>query len=204
MTFGESDAPFYFSTFKYFNDACRTNICPRFSKGIGSSAKRDFATAFKEWKPLAELGDSGAQHNLGVMYFDGLRLPQDYKKAVRLYTIAVEQGHASAQFNLGVIYELGQGVLQDYREAVKWYTLAAEQGSGEAQGNLGAMYYNGKGVLADLVMAHMWLNIAAANGNELSAKNKKIVAENLTSEDISKAQAMARVCMNSNFGNCGF
>ncbi len=66
------------------------------------------------------------------------------------------------------------------------------------------MYYQGKGVLADYVIAHMWFNISAANGNALGAENREILAEEMTSEDISKAQAMARVCMNSNYAKCGY
>ena len=96
------------------------------------------------------------------------------------------------------------GVPQDDKEAVKWYRLAAEQGVTTAQLNLGAMYYNGQGVLADVVTAHMWFNIAAANGNEKGAENREIITKQMTSEDISKAQAMARACMNSNYEKCGY
>ena len=93
---------------------------------------------------------------------------------------------------------------QDYSEAAKWYTLAAEQGHASAQSNLGAMYYMGQGLLADFVLAHVWFNIGAANGSEPAAKNRELVAKTMTPEDISKAQIMARVCMNSNYENCGY
>ena len=49
------------------------------------------------------------------------------------------------------------------------------------------MYYNGHGVLYDFVLAHMWFNIAGANGNEMGAENRETIAEDMTSEDISKA-----------------
>ena len=68
-----------------------------------------------------------------------------------------------------------------------------------AQSNLGAMFYNGQRLLADVVIAHMWFNIAAANGNEKGSENKEKIAKQMTSEDISKAQAMATACMNSNY-----
>ena len=77
-------------------------------------------------------------------------------------------------------------------------------GHATAQSNLGAMYYNGQGVLADFVIAHMWFNIAAANGNEIGTENRDVVAKKMASEDISKAQAMARVCINSNYEKCGY
>ena len=54
-------------------------------------------------------------------------------------------------------------------------------------------YNNGHGVLADFVIAHMWYNIGAANGNETGAENIELIAKDMTSEYISKAEAMARV-----------
>ena len=175
-----------------------------FDKGVAAYNAGDFVMALKEFKPLAEDGDSAAQYNLGVMYTNGQGVPQDYKEAVKWYTLAAEQGTAEAQTNLGNIYFDGRGVPQDYKEAAKWYTLAAEQGIAKAQSNLGFMYDNGHGVLQDNVIAHMWYNIGAANGSENGGKNRDIIAKNMTSEDISKAQAMARQCMNSNYQNCGY
>jgi len=103
-----------------------------FNKGLAAAESGDFATALREWKPLAEKGDALAQFNLGLMYRKGEGVPQDYKTAVKWYTLAAEQGHADAQFTLGLMYALGQGVLQDYKTAVEWYTLAAEQGDADA------------------------------------------------------------------------
>ena len=96
----------------------------------------------------------------------------------------------------------GNGVLQDYKAAAKWYTLAAEQGVAEAQYNLGRMYAKGTGVIQDLIYAHMWLNIAASNGNEPAVENRKIVAENMTSSQIEKAQDLARECVSKNYRGC--
>ena len=92
----------------------------------------------------------------------------------------------------------------DYATALKEWTPLAEGGNNDARYNLGAMYYNGQGVLADFVVAHMWFNIAGANGNEIGADNREIIAKEMTSEDISKAEAMATVCMNSNYEKCGY
>ena len=84
-----------------------------------------------------EGGDKVAQCNLGLMYYNGNGLPQDYKEAVKWYTKAAEQGYADAQFNLALMYDNGQGVPKDYKEAVKWYTKSAEQGGGTLSTTLG-------------------------------------------------------------------
>ena len=61
-----------------------------FQKGLEAAKSGDFETAFKEWTPLAERGESDAQYNLGLMYENGWGVPQDYKEAVRLYTLAAD------------------------------------------------------------------------------------------------------------------
>ena len=38
-----------------------------FQKGYTAYTSGDYATALREWKPLAKQGDADAQHNLGVL-----------------------------------------------------------------------------------------------------------------------------------------
>ncbi len=38
-----------------------------FQAGMDAYNQGDYATAFKEWRPLAEQGDAAAQNNLGLM-----------------------------------------------------------------------------------------------------------------------------------------
>ena len=88
-----------------------------FQKGVTAYKSGDYATALREWTPVAEQGDAFAQYNLGVMYDKGLGVPQDYKTAVKWYSLAAEQGLAAAQYNLGFMYYNGKGVPQNYRSA---------------------------------------------------------------------------------------
>ena len=39
-----------------------------FQKGLEAYKRGDYATALREWLPLAKQGHAGAQYNLGVMY----------------------------------------------------------------------------------------------------------------------------------------
>ena len=173
-----------------------------FQKGMDAFDREDYATALREWKPLAEQGYALAQNNLGVMYEKGQGVSQNYKTAVKWYTLAAEQGYAFAQANLGKIYDKGEGVSQNYKTAVKWYTLAAEQGNPAAQFNLGQNYDKGEGVIQDYVRAHMWGNLGASNGNENGAKLRDLVAKKMTPADISKAQRLARECVKKNYKGC--
>ena len=105
-------------------------------KGVVAFMSGDYATALREWKPLAEQGHAKSQYNLGVMYAKEDGVPQDYKTAVKWYRLAAEQGNADAQYNLGIAYYKGQGVPQNHKTAVKWWKLAAKQGYVVAQSGL--------------------------------------------------------------------
>ena len=95
--------------------------------GLNAYTRQDYKEAVKLLRLSAERGNTLAQYNLGVMYTQGLGVPQDDNKAVKWYRLAAEQGHAEAQLIVGVMYSNGQGVPQDFKESVKWYSLSAEQ-----------------------------------------------------------------------------
>ncbi len=167
-------------------------------------------------------GDARAQSRLGNMYHYGEGVPQDDAEAVRWSRLAAEQGDAWAQYNLGVMYTGGEGVPQDDAEAVRWYRLAAEQGHADAQSELGVSYRIGEGVPQDYVQAHMWLNLAASRMTgeiqetavrvgdphdprpldkqirgrraalDLTNTYLRLVADELTPDDLSDAQRLAR------------
>ena len=74
-----------------------------FQKGLDAFNKKDYATALREWKPLAKQGGAAAQFNLGLMYSEGRGVPRDYKTAVKWYTRSAKQGNADAQNSLGLM-----------------------------------------------------------------------------------------------------
>ncbi len=83
----------------------------------------------KESKNLikaAEQGDEVAQYNLGVMYYLGDGIKQDYEKAFYWFQKAAEQNYAPAQYNLSVMYKNGEGIKQDYEKAFYWYKKSQE------------------------------------------------------------------------------
>ena len=104
-------------------------------KGAFAYQSGDYATALREWTPLAEQGDDFAQLSLGFMYEKGRGVPQDYKTAVKWYRLAAEQGDARAQFSLGAMYANGQGVIQDNVYAHMWSNIAASSGIENASNN---------------------------------------------------------------------
>ena len=75
--------------------------------GQGSYAANADLTEFLRVKKEAEHGDADAQYNLGLMYYNGQGIDQDYREAVKWYQKAAEQGNADAQNNLGLMYNKG-------------------------------------------------------------------------------------------------
>jgi TPR repeat protein len=151
-------------------------------KGAEAYQKGDYATALREWRPLAEQGNVNAQAILGYMYVFGQGVVEDDKEAVRWYRLAADQGHAKAQANLGYMYDFGQGVVEDDKEAVRWYRLAADQGHAKAQANLGNMYRFGKGVVEDHKVAVLWYRLAADQGHAKAQDSLGRVEKTLRSE----------------------
>jgi TPR repeat protein len=100
-----------------------------FQKGLDAYNKQDYATALREWTPLAEKGDARAQSNLGEMYYYGEGVSEDDKTAVKWYRLAAEQGYARAQNKLGLMYAKGQGVIKDNVYAHMWWNIAASSGN---------------------------------------------------------------------------
>ncbi len=107
-----------------------------------------------------------------------------------------DRGNAVAQATLGGMYATGIGVPQDDAEAVRWYRLAAEQGDAKAQLLMGIRYDNGQGLPQDYVQAHMWFNLAVSRltgeDREDSVRLRDLIADQLTPDDLSEAQRLAR------------
>jgi TPR repeat protein len=82
----------------YMALAVPTNAGP-FGDAVAAYESGDFATALRLWRPLAEQGDSTAQHNLGIMYVNGLSVEQDYAQAYMWLSLAVAAGAGSAREN---------------------------------------------------------------------------------------------------------
>lgn len=109
--------------------------------------------------------DLEAQFQMGMSFYHGKDVHQNYAEAVRFFRSAAEGGHSSAQAYLGLCYENGIGIPQDYPEAGKWFRRAANQGNAGGQCALGYQYHHGHGVPQDHAEAAKWFLKAADQGN---------------------------------------
>ena len=76
-----------------------------FQAGFDAYKHGDYATALKEWQPLATAGSARAQFNLGILHAKGQGVPKDLGKAMKWYRMAAERGYARAQAIVGLYFE---------------------------------------------------------------------------------------------------
>ncbi|MGB9990723.1 tetratricopeptide repeat protein [Pseudoduganella rhizocola] len=163
-----------------------------FAEGATAYNNKNYALAYKEIAPLARAGNTEAEHLLGLMYYMGRGVPQDYKQALNWHRKAALKGKADAQYVVGAMYYTGNAVIQDHKQAVTWFRKAAEQGHPEAQQVLGLMYrYHIGGMPQDNVIAYTLWNLAAAKGNANAAEQRSAVAKAMTPEQIEEGQALS-------------
>ncbi len=74
-----------------------------FQKGYNAYLKDDYATALREFRPLAKKNNWDAQYYLAVMYADGKGVPQDKIIGYMWASIAVLNGDTSSQVMKDVI-----------------------------------------------------------------------------------------------------
>ena|GEM_PF-6191800 len=89
----------------------------------------------------AKQGDAKAQSELGLLYYHGEGVPQDFKAAAQWHTKAANQGEARAQLRLGFMYLLGSGVTHDTKMACTWFIAAKTQEAEEEVAPIAHMAY---------------------------------------------------------------
>ncbi len=168
------------------------NAMAGFTEGATAYNAKNYALALQEVTPLAKSGHAEAQHLLGLMYYMGRGIKQDYKQAMFWHHKAALQGKADAQYIVGAMYYTGNGVPQDQKQSIVWFRRAAEQGHAEAQHALGLMYrYHVAGIPQDLVIAYMLWNLAAASGNASAIEQRAAVSKHMTQEQLEEGQALS-------------
>jgi uncharacterized protein len=90
----------------------------------------------------------------------------------------------------------------DFATALQVFNELAALGDSSAQYNLGMMYAFGQGVVQNNVYAHMWWGFAALSGDSDAASYRDFLAKDMSSEDISRAQELARKCVRKKYTGC--
>jgi uncharacterized protein len=124
-------------------------IAGDFEDGLKFYGDARYTEAREAFEKAAARGDARAQFQLGLIYFNGHGVVQNFQEAKSWYEKAATGGDTMAAYNLGLMYTNGEGVAKDYAKAAGWYAKAADHGDPRAQFNLGLLYANGWGVKRD-------------------------------------------------------
>jgi len=71
--------------------------------GLTAYKQRNYPEAVKIWTALSLQGDAEAQFNLGVLYKNGIGVPQDDNEAIIWLRKSSAQGHENARLILDMI-----------------------------------------------------------------------------------------------------
>lgn len=132
----------------------------------------------------ANAGDPLAQHELGLRYLVGERMPADTIEAAKWIRKAAEQKLTSAQYNYGILLINGWGVNWDPFEAYKNFLAAAEDGMPMAQYIVGLLHTDNLIVKRDLESAWLWLRKAHTAGYEPAYEVMKEIEKKISVEII--------------------
>lgn len=114
-----------------------------------------------QYQKLAKQHNPEAQYNLGVAYYLGIHIKQDYQKAFELFHLSAQQNYAPAYNNLGTMYQLGQATQKNTDKALELFHLSAQQNYSIAHFNISSMYIMGDGIEKNYTKAFEWFKTAA-------------------------------------------
>ena len=140
-----------------------------FDEGKQAYDKKDWLTAIKELRPLAERGDDRAMILLANMYAGGYGVVPSHEESLALYKrAAIEKSNPQAMDAVGAAYVSATGVDQNLATALEWFHRSAKLGD-----QMGAFFYASilvqgnktapNKIQPDPYAAYKWFKIAAAN-----------------------------------------
>lgn len=130
---------------------------------------------FKDYKVLAESGDTESQWILGRYFYSGVDVPQDLALSSYWFRKAAEKNFPDACYDLGTHYWHGVGVEKSHVHAAFWLLKAAYTAdsytAGKAQIALGDIYSSGDhGLEKDHLEAYAWYAIASRSSDQTVKK----------------------------------
>ncbi|MCK5310640.1 MAG: SEL1-like repeat protein [Desulfobacteraceae bacterium] len=126
--------------------------------------RKDYKSAFINYKKASELGIPEAQYYLANMYLEGKGSKKNTTEAIIWLGKSANGGFAPAQVSMGLHYQFGSGVSKDLSRAYKLFLRAAKAGAPEGQYFLAFFFATGQGTAKSNKKALKWFRIAKSNG----------------------------------------
>ena len=101
-----------------------------YANGYGE-VKPDNKAALECIRVAASLGSAIAQNNIGVFYWEGIAVEENYFEAMKWFRKAAKNGDAESEYNIGCMFLRGECMPRS--EGFKWIKKAAKKGHLEAK-----------------------------------------------------------------------
>lgn len=138
----------------------------------------DYEKAAEWCKKATAKGSVYAAEQLGLLYEQGLGVPQSYANAHINYMIAAEANDPLALYRMGYIYREGLYGPKNEEKAFKYFKKAADLGYEEAWFYVAYAYHVGAGTPQDYDQAIYWYTkaIETSNPEEVSMAKNNLAA----------------------------
>ena len=156
-----------------------------FQEGAAAYSNRDFATALRIWKPLAEQGNADAANRIGQLYRNGQGVPKDRKTAAKWYRLAAEEGHALGALNLAYEYFGGRGIKKNMISGYVWTLIALDSATHVVESK-----------------SHYNLRQYESIINKHVPRIKEGIKKELTLAQIAEAKKLAKECLSKKYKGC--
>lgn len=116
-------------------------------------------------------GAAHAQFALGNLYWNGLLVERNARKAVQLWQSSAALGYVPAEHEMGVLYLEGTAIQGDTAKGLQFLNRSAAMGFALSQSRLGQIYEEG----GDFAAAAAWYRKAADQDDEVGLCNLAVL-----------------------------
>ena len=116
----------------FFLLGLQTLFAAAVNDGFEQYKKGNNEQAIEIFKKACNEGASSGCYNLGLLYYNGTEVEQEYFKAAEAFSKACDDGHTKACYNLGIMYVEGKDLRKNNIKALELFTKACGMNLKEA------------------------------------------------------------------------
>lgn len=158
----------------------------------GTGVLQDYEEGAKLICASADVGDVNGAYNCASLLLEGKGVERDEATAYTWFKKASDLGHMGAKNEYANALIEGKFIEQDVKGAVELFQQTAANGNPVGLYALGQAFAAGLGVDQNLIKAHSYFNVAAALQHPQAAGARTALEQQMSTEDVRKAQQLAK------------
>ena len=192
----------YFVILIFFFLSTNFSKANELKRAYSASENGDYKTAIYFLSYYANMGNSKAQYNYGIMLKKGLGTKKDDNEAFNWIFLSAKQNNMLANYALGNLYYKGEGTKINYKLSFDSYLKSALQGHPSAKINLGHLYFEGKGVKKSFSKAYLWWQISLDQNINGAKQNLAMLKNIMSKKEIDNAKKLYYRCLKVTLLEC--